>query len=74
MQFVKAVRLQKSWGDRECSHPYLEEEFFFQTKTGDFVCTTCGKAGPGNDWPKYQSAPKSPKKKAGGGSQDVSQA
>lgn len=44
MQVQKALKLQKLWGDKPCSHPSTEKEYFNGSDTGDHVCTTCGKA------------------------------
>lgn len=47
MDYLKAERLRKQWGDKPCSHPNLEVEThlglgYVQEKTGDYVCTLCG--------------------------------
>lgn len=49
----KDIRLlQEKWGDKPCDHPELEKEYELGTSTGDYVCTTCGRVGPGKDWNK----------------------
>ncbi len=42
MQFDKANQLRESWGNKSCSHPNLEKEYYLGSDTSDFVCTTCG--------------------------------
>lgn len=56
MQNREALRLQEQHGDKQCDHPGLEKEFYNGMATGDYVCTTCGKAGWGSDWNRDQSA------------------
>lgn len=50
MQMDEASRLRLKWGDKPCSHPDLEAEYHRGSKTGDYVCSTCGEAGWGRDW------------------------
>lgn len=54
MQLEKAAELRKSWGNKPCSHSNLEKEYYLGASTGDYVCTTCGQAGWGRDWPKKE--------------------
>jgi len=54
MQALDAYRLLKERGDKPCDHPHLSEEFYLSARTGDWACTTCGEAWPGNDWNKKQ--------------------
>jgi hypothetical protein len=42
MQFDKANSLRESWGNKPCSHPHLEKEYYLSSDTTDYVCTTCG--------------------------------
>lgn len=42
MQLQEAEELQKRWGDKPCSHPSLEKEYYLGTSTGDKVCSQCG--------------------------------
>jgi len=47
MDYLKADKQRKEWGDKPCSHPNLEVETHLATgyvavKTGDFVCPICG--------------------------------
>lgn len=51
MQMKDAYTLSEQWGDRDCNHPFLEKEYEREMSTGDYVCTRCGKCGPGRDWP-----------------------
>jgi hypothetical protein len=44
MQLDDAVALKKAWGNKPCDHPDYEKEYFNGTSTGDYVCTTCGRA------------------------------
>jgi hypothetical protein len=46
MQMEEAARLQKLWeakGNPPCDHPNTGKEFYLGSRTGDRVCTTCGK-------------------------------
>jgi hypothetical protein len=44
MQFKEANRLRDEWGSKPCNHPGIEKEYYWGAQTGDYVCTTCGKA------------------------------
>jgi uncharacterized protein with PIN domain len=46
----EAAELREKWGGKPCEHPNLDKEYELGTATGDYVCTTCGKAGWGRDW------------------------
>jgi len=35
-------RLKSRWGNKPCSHPRFVKEYYKETPTGDFACTTCG--------------------------------
>ena len=50
IQTTEAADLREQWGDRPCSHPALTKEYGLGMATGDYVCTTCGRAGWGNAW------------------------
>ena len=50
MQIKEAVALRKRWGNQPCNHPVLDKEYDLGISTGDYVCTTCGRAGWGSDW------------------------
>jgi len=55
MQLARAERLRRRWaarGNPPCTHPNLDKEYYLSSDTGDYVCTTCGKAGFGPDWPQ----------------------
>lgn len=51
MYIDEAEKLRKEWGDKPCNHPHIEREYYratketgnVPTKTGDWVCTQCGK-------------------------------
>lgn len=43
MQFEKANRLRDEWGDKPCSHPSTEKEYYLGADTGDRVCSQCGR-------------------------------
>ena len=47
MDYLKAEKLRKEWGDKPCSHTDFEVEThldpeYVSVKTGDYVCTCCG--------------------------------
>ena len=47
MDYRKAEKLRKEWGNKPCSHPNFEVETHLDSgyaavKTGDYVCTYCG--------------------------------
>lgn len=47
MDYLKAEKLRKEWGDKPCLHPNFEVEThldseYVAVKTGDYVCTCCG--------------------------------
>lgn len=44
MQSSDAERLIRAYGDKPCSHPHLKDEYYLGSKTGDVVCTTCGRS------------------------------
>lgn len=50
MQMKEAAESRERWGGKPCDHPNLDKEYELGTATGDYVCTTCGKAGWGRDW------------------------
>lgn len=54
MQLEAARDLREEWGDKPCDHPKLTKEYYRSTQTGDYVCTTCGRAGWGKDWPQKE--------------------
>ncbi|MGE7954821.1 hypothetical protein [Lysinibacillus xylanilyticus] len=55
MQLEEARDLRERWGEKLCNHPDLTKEYYLGTQTGDYVCTTCGKARWGRDWNKTKS-------------------
>ena len=45
MQMRDAMQLQKKWknrGNLSCRHPHVQHEYYYDTPTGEMVCTTCG--------------------------------
>ena len=47
MRTQRAEELRNEWGNKPCSHPHLEKEYFQGMPTGAFVCTKCGQARSG---------------------------
>lgn len=43
MKRKKALQLQQEWGDRPCEHPSFAKEYDLGERTGNFVCTQCGR-------------------------------
>jgi hypothetical protein len=57
MQNSDARELQKEWkekGNKPCSHPQIEKEYYLGTQTGDYVCTTCGYEGTKESFEKLR--------------------
>lgn len=54
MQANEAAKLRARWGGKPCDHPQVMKEYDLGTATGDYVCTTCGEAGWGRDWPEKE--------------------
>jgi transposase-like protein len=42
MQYEKAKELKESWGNKPCTHPNFDKEYYLSSQTGDYVCTQCG--------------------------------
>jgi len=45
MQYEDAKYLRQKWkdnGNKVCTHPSIEKEYYLGAQTGDYVCTTCG--------------------------------
>jgi len=45
MQMRDAMQLKKKWkkrGNPSCRHPHIQHEYYYDTPTGEMVCTTCG--------------------------------
>lgn len=60
MQTKDAVKLRERWtkkGNPLCEHRNLEREFNSEVATGNYICTTCGESGLGNEWQKKQRSP-----------------
>jgi hypothetical protein len=61
MQSDDARQLREEWarkGNSPCDHPELDKEYYLGSGTGDYVCTTCGRAGWDSDWPQRERAAK----------------
>ncbi|MEO6864064.1 MAG: hypothetical protein ABI229_01310 [Gemmatimonadaceae bacterium] len=43
MQKKRATALQQEWGDKPCVHPAFAKEYDLGKRTGNYVCTQCGK-------------------------------
>lgn len=51
MNQKKIKMIRGTWGDKECDHPFFDVEVvngvvgnsFQEMKTGDYVCTQCGR-------------------------------
>jgi hypothetical protein len=43
MQRKRAGELRKLWGEKECGHPELGREYDLGARTGNYVCSRCGK-------------------------------
>ena len=57
MQMDEAQELRKQWianGNPTCPHLHLDKEYYLGADTGDYVCTACGRAGSGNNWPEKE--------------------
>lgn len=42
MMSSTADRLREEWGNADCYHPMLDNEFSQEGSTGNLVCLTCG--------------------------------
>lgn len=45
MQFKDAKELRSKWqkdGNKPCSHPELEKEYYLGSQGFDYICTICG--------------------------------
>jgi len=43
MKKKRASALQRDWGDKPCAHPALAKEYDLGKRTGNYVCTQCGR-------------------------------
>ncbi len=43
MQKKRAIVLQQEWGGKPCDHPAFAKEYDLGERTGNHVCTQCGK-------------------------------
>ncbi|MES2524606.1 MAG: hypothetical protein V4617_18045 [Gemmatimonadota bacterium] len=43
MQKKRAVALQQEWGDEPCPHPSFAKEYDLGERTGNYVCSQCGR-------------------------------
>lgn len=56
MQHEEGMRLRKQWGSKPCNHPDIASEFYLGTRTGEYLCTTCGKEFSSRaEWEKEQN-------------------
>ncbi len=53
MQDNEAINLSRQWKGGKCIHSHIEAEFHLGSRTGDYVCTTCGEARAGKGWNKF---------------------
>ena len=44
MQYEKAMQLKAAWGNKSCSHPSFQKEYYLCSQTGDYVCVQCGES------------------------------
>ena len=44
MQYEKAMKLEEDWGNKPCSHPSFQKEYYLSSQTGDYICTQCGES------------------------------
>lgn len=42
MEYYAAQKLKSEWGNRPCSHPRLEKEYYVGAFLINWVCTQCG--------------------------------
>jgi hypothetical protein len=42
MQVAQSENLRRYWGNKSCSHPTFEKEYFLGDPTGQYACTVCG--------------------------------
>jgi len=43
MEYLVALKLKDSWGDKPCDHPHLEKEYYTGAYLTNYVCSQCGK-------------------------------
>jgi hypothetical protein len=43
VQKKRATALRQEWGDKPCPHPAFAKEYDLGERTGNYVCTQCGK-------------------------------
>lgn len=44
MKRKRALELRQAWGDRSCPHPAFAKEYDLGERTGNFICTQCGRS------------------------------
>lgn len=57
MDIKKAKALREAWGDKPCKHPDFSKESisgligtqFIESKTGEYICTQCGRTFSRNE-------------------------
>ena len=42
MEYYVAQKLKEAWGDKPCSHPGLEKEYYSGAFLTNYVCFQCG--------------------------------
>jgi hypothetical protein len=43
MEYFEVLKQKEAWGDKPCSHPHLEKEYYVGAFLINYVCTQCGK-------------------------------
>jgi hypothetical protein len=43
MEYYVAQKVKESWGEKPCTHPRLEKEYYTGAFLTNYVCTQCGK-------------------------------
>ncbi len=43
MEYTAVQKQKEAWGDKPCSHPHLEKEYYVGAFLINYVCTQCGK-------------------------------
>lgn len=42
MEYFVAQKVKESWGEKPCSHPHIEKEYYSGAFLINYVCTQCG--------------------------------
>jgi hypothetical protein len=43
MEYLDALKVKDAWGDKPCTHPRLEKEYYTGAFLTNYVCVQCGK-------------------------------